>query len=747
MKRLSLDFRRPFARVLVALAASVAFCWVQPATAAAHADLIGATPTPNATLGEAPEAITISFTEPIDPGTAFIDLLDGSQVRVPGIGAVDVAADGRVVRAPVPDLAPGLYTVSYQVVSTVDGHATTGRFAFRIDPTGAAAPPTVPVTATSPSVDVLTIAARWIALVALLVATGSVIAWWNARGSGTDVGPPPWRLIGAAAIVGALGVAAYLALAARPIARALGDEVPPPWLDPAGAFGWSPFAIAMRVTIVTAVLAAVVSFLPRGRAGFVGVLLGVGLAGMSVAGHAASLGGPAFAAIDWMHLLAVATWLGALPALLVLARRRRSSAMTFGQAAAPLLRRHGRLALIAAPVVALTGLANSPLVLGSSRDLVASEYGNVVVAKAGLLAVALGIGAVNHFALRGRRRATAVSLVAIELLVAVVAVSAAATMVTIQPASARRPVLTAPPVNPAHLFGEVAGVRVHATVNPPAPGPQSIQVSLTDAESGLPVEDVDRVAADLVPPDAGPEDATVVDLEPAETVPGLFGIGGSFTPTVGEWTLELVIERAGEEEARLAFDLPVARQAAAEPVPPPITGIGVPGPISAVWAVLPTGPLAWLPCLLALMLLAATGRSRPSSGRSIARAALAAVVVVAGIGAGSRALVDAANAPAASALDEPLPSLSAAEAARGGGIYLANCASCHGTDGDGDGPIVTEPASGSIRNAIRKMSAAELSYRIAYGIAGTPMPPFAGTLTQDERWALVSHLRARWADP
>lgn len=747
MKRSFLDRRRTSLRRLVALAGMVALTGLLPAAVAAHADLIGATPTPNGTLGEAPAEITISFSEPIDPETAFIDLLDSSQVRVAGLGTVGVAADGRVVRASVPDLPPGIYTVSYQVVSTVDGHATTGRFAFRIDPTGAAAPPTVPVTSTSPSVDLLTIVARWVALAALLVAIGSVIGWWNARGSGTEVGPRPGRLIGAAALVGAVGVVAYLALAARPIVRALGDDLPPIWLDPAGAFGWSPFAIAMRVTIVTAIAASILCLLGRGRAWLVLLLLAVGLAGMSVAGHAASLGGPVFAALDWLHLVAVATWLGALPALLVLARRTRGPGLTFGQAAASLLRRHGRLALIAAPVVALTGLANSPLVLGSSRDLVASDYGNVIVAKAGLLAVALGIGAVNHFALRGRGRAAALSLVAIELVVALVAVSAAATMVTIQPASARQAVLTAPPVNPAHLFGEVAGMRVHATVNPPAPGPQSIQVSLTDAESGLPVEDVERVAVELIPPGGAPGDATVVELEPAEAVPGLFGIGGSHTPDVGEWSLELIMERRGGDVATLAFALPVARQAAAEPVPPPSTGVAVPGPLAAVWAALPPGPLAWLPALLALVLLAATFRSRPSTGRSLVRAALVGVVIVAGIGAGSRALVDAANAPAGSALDEPPPSLSAAETARGEGIYLANCASCHGRDGQGDGPIVTEPAAGSIRGAVREMSAAELSYRIAYGVAGTPMPDFAGTLTRDERWALVAHLRSRWAEP
>lgn len=747
MKRSPLDRRRRGPRVPWALAWALAMGTLLPATVAAHADLIGATPTPNATLGEAPGEITISFSEPIDPGTAFIDLLDASEVRVSGVGPVRVAADGRVARAGVPDLGPGIYAVAYQVVSTVDGHATTGRFAFRIDPTGAAAPPTVPVTSTSPSVGILTIAARWVALLALLVALGAVIGWWNVRRPGTDVGPPPGRLIGGAALAAAAGVVAYLALAARPILRALGEDLPPPWLDPAAAFGWSPFAIAMRVTIVAAIAAAGLSLLAPTRPWLVGLLLAVGLAGMSAAGHAASLGGPAFAALDWLHLLAVAAWLGALPAMLVLARRRRGPGMTVIEAARPLLRRHGRLALIAAPVVALTGIANSPLVLGSARDLVASDYGNVVLAKAGLLSVALGIGAVNHFTLRGRGRAPIASLLAIELVVAAVAVSAAATMVTIQPASARQPILTAPPVNPAHLYGEASGMRIHATVNPPAPGPQSIQVSLTDAASGLPIENVARVVAVLVPPNGGADDATEVELEPADTVPGLFGIGGSHTPDVGEWSLELSIERRGAEAASIRFALPVARQATAEPVPPPSSGIGVPGPLAAVWAVLPPGPLAWLPSLLALLFLVATTRSRPSAGRSVARAALAGLVVVAGIGAGSRSLVDAANAPPGSALEAPPPSLSAAEATRGEGIYLANCASCHGRDGDGDGPIVTDPAAGSIRGAVREMSAAELSYRIAYGVAGTPMPPFAGTLTQEERWALVAHLRSRWAEP
>ena len=41
---------------------------------------------------------------------------------------------------------------------------------------------------------------------------------------------------------------------------------------------------------------------------------------------------------------------------------------------------------------------------------------------------------------------------------------------------------------------------------------------------------------------------------------------------------------------------------------------------------------------------------------------------------------------------------------------------------------------------------AELSYRTAYGVAGTTMPPFAGILIADERADLIGYLRDRADD-
>lgn len=736
--------RRRF--LLAPLLAGGLLGWLPPGVAA-HAELLSSAPEANATLVTGPEAVELTFTEPIDPATSFVDILDPSQREVEVLGPVEVTDDGLAARVNLPTLEPGVYTVSYQVVSTVDGHATTGRYAFLVDPTGAAAPPATPPAASSPSVDGLTVGARWVGLLGFLIGFGSLVAWWRAGGA-RAVGRPPWALVGAAAAAGAIGLAAYLWLAARPIAAALGDEASGLPLDVAAAFGWSPFAIAMRISIVAGFATVGLAILRRRTSdrwsvAVAAVLIAIGLAGMSAAGHAASYGGPAFAALDWAHLVAVAAWLGAIPALLLMARRTTDGANSYRSTAGRLLRRHGRLAMVAAPVVALTGIANSPLVLGSSRDLVATGYGNLLLAKAGLLCVALGIGAVNHLALRGRGRAATLALVGAELVLAAVAVGAAATMVTVQPASAQQPVLAAAPLSPAHFFGEAGPSRVHATVNPPAPGRQTIQVSITERDGGLPAEDVQKVFALLTPPADSGLSAERLELIPGE-VPGLFTVTGANTPVVGAWSLELIVRRAGELDESIAFDLPVVRPPTPESRPPPDTGIGVPAPVAAIWSLLPAGWAAWGPSALALVVLLASWRTAPVGRlpRSAARGALVAIIVVGGIGAASRTIVDAANRPVGATATP-----TGGDAAAGERLYRANCLSCHGQDGAGDGPTATLPRPRPLVELVPSTSDADLSYRIANGVAGTPMPPFAGQLTPEERADVVAYLRARWGQP
>jgi copper transport protein len=737
------------------LALTVLACLLAaPAPLLAHAELVSADPLPSASLVDSPERVAITFSEPIDPGNALLELLDAQLRTLDRIGPVKVDQNGTRALADLPPLEPGVYTVSYQVVSTVDGHATRGSFAFIIDPTGAEAPPTSAPTSSSPSADAWAVAARWLALIAALVGLGTLLIWWHAgRATLEAMAPgadrrPPWRLVIASAALIVVGLALYLALSARSFANEDGGTGLP--LDVAAPFGWTPFAIAMRVAVGAALAAALVAMGAAARrthrrslVALVAALMSSSLAGMSAAGHASSLGGPLNVALDWLHLVAAAAWLGGIPAIAILSARAVASGGSRRGTAVEMLRRHGPIALVAGPLVVLTGLANSPLVLGSSRELVASGYGNLLLAKAVLASVALGIGAANHLLLRGRGRGSVAALVSAELLVAAVAVMAAATMVTIQPGAARQPVVTGPSVHPAHLFGEAGPSSIHASVSVPAPGDQSYQVTVRDATDGRPRRDVQKVFLTFTPPDESGLPPERVELE-AGAFDGLFVTGGAHTPLIGEWGLDVTVRRIGARDESVSFGMEVS-----EPSPPlvglpPDTGVGVPAPLAILWGVLPTGLGGWVPGVAALAAFGIAGRRRDRL------VPLRAVVLAAGailvLGAGSRTVVEAANQPSATELaayeDESLGSPDDGE-----GLYRANCASCHGVDGAGDGPIRTIPAPRPLPESLDALSDAEVSYRIANGLAGTPMPAFAASLTEQERRDLVSYLRQRWGEP
>jgi mono/diheme cytochrome c family protein len=84
--------------------------------------------------------------------------------------------------------------------------------------------------------------------------------------------------------------------------------------------------------------------------------------------------------------------------------------------------------------------------------------------------------------------------------------------------------------------------------------------------------------------------------------------------------------------------------------------------------------------------------------------------------------------------------------AAGASLYRANCASCHGADGAGDGPavgsLVRRPDD--LAGIVPHRLDGELAWTLAAGVAGTQMPAFGTTLLEGERWELVSFLRSHW---
>lgn len=77
---------------------------------------------------------------------------------------------------------------------------------------------------------------------------------------------------------------------------------------------------------------------------------------------------------------------------------------------------------------------------------------------------------------------------------------------------------------------------------------------------------------------------------------------------------------------------------------------------------------------------------------------------------------------------------------RGAQLYQAQCASCHGAQGHGDGPLAATlnppPIALSDHGRARERSVFSLQQIITHGVQGTAMPSFS-TLSDDDRWAIA----------
>lgn len=86
-----------------------------------------------------------------------------------------------------------------------------------------------------------------------------------------------------------------------------------------------------------------------------------------------------------------------------------------------------------------------------------------------------------------------------------------------------------------------------------------------------------------------------------------------------------------------------------------------------------------------------------------------------------------------------------AAAAVGARIYAGNCASCHGDTGRGDGPagagLQPPPADLTVHLAPGKHSDGEIFRWVRDGAPGSAMPPFGETISEENRWKLISYLR------
>ena len=116
-------------RIILFLSAATALLVLLPTTAHAHTALARANPSPGATLDVPPAALSLEFTERLDPAFSRVQLIDATGTVIAATETVRPEAPSTLALA-LPTLDRGSYTALGRVRSAEDGHVTEGTVPF-----------------------------------------------------------------------------------------------------------------------------------------------------------------------------------------------------------------------------------------------------------------------------------------------------------------------------------------------------------------------------------------------------------------------------------------------------------------------------------------------------------------------------------------------------------------------------------------------------------------------------------------
>jgi copper transport protein len=515
---------------LIAVAiAAVAVLW--PATAAvAHALRISSIPDNGAVLKAPPSEVSVTFSEVPDPALSSIRVLDSSGVAHQQGKATAAPGQPATLQVAVAHLGDGVYTVTWQTLSHVDGHLASGSFAFGVGVSPAGAGALKAAVNKSPAPSNWAVAARWSMYAGLMVMFGLGVFRLVAVERTTR------RLKALAAVgwvVGAVGIlgitqearsAAHVGLS-HLLSSSLGHEL---------ALRGIPMAIAAIAVVVFVAAGA--------RRRWPALLLVVG-AGAAMAGDVATSHAAAARSwrwfqegAQWVHFASAAVWVGGLVALVLTIRSLDRSER--GRAA----RRFSTVAGITLVVIAGSGAQRALSEVGAWGRLWSNVFGRWVLLKICLFSVVVVLGAVNRY--RNVRQAEAKPsalrrVAALELALIAVILVATGFLQNLAPAtSAVAPKALPPVVASGHDFGTT--VRIRLSVAPGMAGFNTFTAHVVDYDSGKPVV-ADKVSLHFTFPSR--PDVGSSDLQLARQQSGDYRGQGANLALDGRWTVTVLIAR------------------------------------------------------------------------------------------------------------------------------------------------------------------------------------------------------------
>ncbi|WP_264030814.1 FixH family protein [Cellulosimicrobium sp. SH8] len=551
--------------VVVGAAAAVLLAILASGPAAAHAVLVGTDPRDGTVLDAPPDALTITFNEPVQVVTGGTTVLaaDGSPVDV------DVAAvDDALVVTPATTLDDGTYVVSWRVVS-LDTHPVAGAFTFSV---GAPSATSVEARVAEPTAALVAVRALDQAAVyagTFLVAglVGFELLVLHASPGAAPVLRRRLQRVRRWALVAA-GVGIVLAVPLTPAWQAGGGlgalADPATWA--AGLATDSTLAGALGLAgLVVATLLAPRAARETRAAWPAGTVLGaaaLALGSLVLVGHTRTFGPPwLVVTADALHVVAGAVWLGGVVGLaLVLAPSARVDA----RRSAVTVARFSALGAWVVLALAVTGTVLGWRILGTLDALVSTTYGQTLLVKVGVALCLVGIAAWNRYRLvpalagddgpggHGARQVGGTAgaaarrrlgrTVAAEALLLVLVLVVTGVLVS------RSPVITADPsaeeaTTPAvEVVEELGDGTLHARVTPGRVGVNALEIELLDAD-GQPLEPVavPELSTTLADPALGPFTRPLT-----QTGTGAYEATLDL-PMAGDWTLHVSVRTSKYE--------------------------------------------------------------------------------------------------------------------------------------------------------------------------------------------------------
>jgi copper transport protein len=429
-----------------------------PAAASAHAYLTKTFPVANQVLNTPPANVALTFSEAVEPRFAIISVTDkdANQEATASPARSPVNPDTLVVPLK-PHLPEGWYLVYWRAIS-VDGHPVQGAFTFAVGPNPGPSPQFVIPHVARGATSAPLVVAKWAMFLTVMASIG-LLAMRLA------IARPLVRRVGGTSlrwVTVAFAITATAGLVLVPVFLEESTAVDslhgffdigalvPLWRTTAYGRSFVDFEVCFALFVLAGAIALWVDRPGREHRSIAELLAGIGVVAAAAAvlvvpgaaGHAAQTSPRGLAvALDWLHVGAGSLWLGGLAGLIVLWATLPSGRRLAGLGTvAP---RFSNLAFVSVLVLLGSGIWAAVLHLPIWSALWTTSYGQTILVKAGLLAGATLLGAVNllytkpRLATAGDPSAPALLLgvVSGELLLVVGAVAGAAVLTSLAPPS------------------------------------------------------------------------------------------------------------------------------------------------------------------------------------------------------------------------------------------------------------------------------------------------------------------------